>query len=227
MLHLYELDDEIVVCEKPAGAASQDDGTQTCAPALLRGQCGGEIYPVHRLDTGTAGLMVFARTRQAAAALSGQIADGGFQKEYLCAVHGIPPQPEGEWEDLLFRDSRKNKSYVVKRERKGVRRAKLAYTLVSAAGEGKNAVSVLRIRLFTGRTHQIRVQCASRGLPLLGDGKYGAADNRKALALRCCRLRFLHPATGEEKVFSSEEADRRFCASVRPDAAPAEEPASI
>ena len=198
------LDDHIAVCEKPAGAASQDDGTPGCMPALLRARCDGEILPVHRLDAGTTGLMVYARTREAAAALSRQIADGTFRKEYVCAVHGIPAQPAGEWEDLLFRDARKNKSYVVKRERRGVRKAKLSYTVLSASGEGADAVSVLRIRLHTGRTHQIRVQCASRGMPLLGDDKYGAADNRKTLSLRCVFLSFRHPVTGEPLTFETD-----------------------
>ncbi|MBQ7687975.1 MAG: RluA family pseudouridine synthase [Clostridia bacterium] len=195
-------DAAVIVCIKPAGAASQDDGTDLCMPALLRKKTGcKEIYPVHRLDTGAAGLTVFAKTRAAAAGLSRQAAEGRFRKEYLCAVHGVPEKEADVLEDLLFKDGRKNKTYVVTRERKGVKQAKLSYRTLETVFLPDGPVSVLRVRLFTGRTHQIRVQFASRRLPLLGDGKYGAADHVKNLALFCCSLSFLHPETGEALTF--------------------------
>ena len=208
MLHILSEDREIVVCEKPAGVSAQRADDETDLPALLRRQTGAdEIFPVHRLDTATGGVMVFAKTRAAAAALSRQIGTGGFKKEYLCVTHGAPEAPAGELEDLLFHDRRKNKTYVVKRERKGVKPARLAYTLLATAKIGGEPCAMLRVRLFTGRTHQIRVQFASRGLPLLGDGKYGARDAFSAPALFCVSLSFSHPATGAPLSFTLPQPD--------------------
>ena len=197
---LYE-DGAVVVCVKPAGFASQRTARGPDMETALTAQTGGVIYPVHRLDTGAAGVMAYAKTAAAAAALSRQIAAGEFGKEYLCLVHGAPEPPEAELTDLLFRDAKKNKSYVVSRSRKGVRTAKLAYRLLGTRETPSGPVSLLRVRLFTGRTHQIRVQFASRELPLLGDGKYGAADNEKMLALFSAKLSFTHPDTGERLTF--------------------------
>lgn len=162
-MELLHEDPDIVVCRKEAGMDSETD-----VPMTLREQIGGEVFPVHRLDRGTAGLMVYARTRPAAAALSREITEGRFQKEYLAMVHGCPPQ-EGVWEDLLFKDSRRNKVFVVGRQRAGVRKAKLSYRVIRPGEE-----SLVRIFLETGRSHQIRVQFSSRGYPLVGDHKYGS-----------------------------------------------------
>ncbi len=206
-------DKELAVCVKPAGVSSQDAGKETDLPAQLRRALGCEdVFPVHRLDTDAAGLMVLALTRGAAAALSRGIAEGGFRKEYLCAVSGVPEPPAGEWEDLLFHDRQKNKTYVVRRERRGVRRAKLAYRVLGTAETENGPAAVVRVRLFTGRTHQIRVQFAARRHPLLGDGKYGSADRRRPLALYSCLLSFRHPTTGEEMTFE-KDADffQNFC----------------
>ena len=192
----------VIVCVKPAGVLSQD-GPGAAMPALLRAHTGGEIYAVHRLDTAAAGLMVFAKTKAAAAALSAQIAAGQFEKEYLCVIRGRPENDAGVYEDLLFRDAAKNKSYVVSRQRRGVKAASLAYTLAETAGE----TSLVRVRLFTGRTHQIRIQFASRGTPLVGDGKYGARDNAPALALFSCGIGFTDPETGKRMLFSADPPD--------------------
>ena len=199
---LYE-NSAVLVCLKPPGVLSQE-GPGACMPRLLRERTGGEIYVVHRLDTAAAGLMVFAKTKAAAAALSAGIARGEFTKEYVCLVHGRPAPNEGEYEDLLFRDAKKNKTYVVKRPRAGVKNATLAYALVRSAQTPAGETSLVRVRLFTGRTHQIRVQFASRGMPLAGDGKYGARDNAPALALFSCALGFTDPETGEPVLFSAE-----------------------
>ena len=153
-------------------------------PAELKKALGGEIFPVHRLDKNVGGVMVYARTKQAAATLSRAVQDGAMVKEYVAMVHGLPPE-SGDWEDLLWKDSRKNKVYVVKRERSGVKKARLEFTRLSA-GE----CSLVRIRLHTGRSHQIRVQFASRGYPLVGDHKYGARDDSAAPMLFSCALTF-------------------------------------
>ncbi len=201
-MELIYTDKNVVVCVKPAGVLSQE-GAGNNMPALLReALCRDEIYPVHRLDTAAAGLMVFALTAKAAAALSAQIAEKRLRKEYFAAVHGAPAAPEGAYEDLLFRDAKKNKTYVVDRPRKGVKQARLTYRTLRTAETPYGPGSLVRVRLETGRTHQIRVQFAARGTPLFGDGKYGARDNAPALALLSCGLGFTLPDTGEEVSFA-------------------------
>ena len=182
---------DFVVCVKSVGLDAEHD-----VPAVLTEQLGGEIFTLHRLDKNVGGVMVYARSKAAAAALSGVIARGEMIKEYVALVHGAP-LPEGDWEDLLFKDSRKNKVFVVKRQRAGVKAARLTYKLVRAGEQ-----SLVRIRLYTGRSHQIRVQFASRGFPLVGDHKYGAKDEATAPMLFSCCIRF--PYKGQEFVFSAQ-----------------------
>lgn len=174
-------DRDIVLCVKPVGLDSEIQ-----MPAALKETLGGEIYPVHRLDKNVGGVMVFARTQAAAASLSKAIQEGNLIKEYVALVHGTPPE-SGDWEDLLWKDSRKNKVFVVKRMRGGVKKARLEFTRLTSGEE-----SLVRIRLHTGRSHQIRVQFASRGYPLVGDHKYGARDNVPAPMLYSCKLTFPH-----------------------------------
>lgn len=183
---ILKLTPELVLCVKPAGVLSQSGkpGEQTMV-TLLERQLGGAVYPVHRLDRETAGVMVYARTSHAAGALGKLVQQGALKKEYLAVVRGRPQEEAGVLEDLLFHDQAKNKSYVVKRERKGVKKARLAYRVL-AKTEG---ATLVQVRLYTGRTHQIRVQFASRGLPLLGDSRYGGGGGQ--LALRAVRLRFV------------------------------------
>ena len=174
-------DRDIVLCVKPVGLDSEIQ-----MPAALKETLGGEIYPVHRLDKNVGGVMVFARTQAAAASLSKAIQEGKLIKEYVALVHGNPPE-SGDWEDLLWKDSRKNKVFVVKRMRGGVKKARLEFTRLTSGEE-----SLVRVRLHTGRSHQIRVQFASRGYPLVGDHKYGAKDNVPAPMLYSCKLTFPH-----------------------------------
>ena len=174
-------DRDIVLCVKPVGLDSEIQ-----MPAALKETLGGEIYPVHRLDKNVGGVMVFARAQAAAASLSKAIQEGKLIKEYVALVHGNPPE-SGDWEDLLWKDSRKNKVFVVKRMRGGVKKARLEFTRLTSGEE-----SLVRIRLHTGRSHQIRVQFASRGYPLVGDHKYGARDNVPAPMLYSCKLTFPH-----------------------------------
>ena len=180
-------DRDIVLCVKPVGLDSEIQ-----MPAALKETLGGEIYPVHRLDKNVGGVMVFARTQAAAASLSKAIQEGKLIKEYVALVHGNPPE-SGDWEDLLWKDSRKNKVFVVKRMRGGVKKARLEFTRLTSGEE-----SLVRVRLHTGRSHQIRVQFASRGYPLVGDHKYGAKDNVPAPMLYSCKLTFPHKGKLQE-----------------------------
>lgn len=172
-------DSQLAVCVKPVGLDSEHQ-----LPQLLQQELGGDIFPIHRLDLNVGGVMVYARTRTAAAALSRSIQEGSFVKEYLAQVHGQPPQ-WGDLQDLLWKDSRKNKVFVVRRQRSGVKDARLQYTRLTDGPD-----SLVHIRLYTGRSHQIRVQFASRGYPLVGDHKYGARDSLTAPRLFSCRVQF-------------------------------------
>ena len=193
---LYQ-DKELVVCRKAPGLLSEGEGPDSLVTLLSR-QCGVPVYPVHRLDRGAAGLMVFARSQASAAALSRAVQEKRLNKEYFALVSGVPTPAAGEMTDFLFKDSQKGKVFAVKRPRKGVREARLTYrTLWSGGAE---PVSLVRIRLDTGRTHQIRVQFSSRGMPLLGDGKYGSRVKGE-LALFSCALGFPHPVTGQRMEF--------------------------
>ena len=174
-------DRDIAVCIKPVGLDSEAE-----VPAELKAQLGGEIFPLHRLDKNVGGVMVYARTKAAAARLSKVIQDGQMVKEYVAMVHGCPPEA-GDWQDLLFKDSRKNKVFVVKKQRAGVKAARLEFKRLTS-GER----SLVAVRLHTGRSHQIRVQFSSRGFPLVGDHKYGSRAEETAPMLFSCRLTFPH-----------------------------------
>lgn len=199
MLKILYSDHDIVVCVKPAGVLSQDAGEQSM-PGLLRRQLSSETFHViHRLDREVGGVMVFARTERAAAKLGKAVQERKLEKEYLAVLRGVPEMPEATLEDLLYHDKTKNKTYVVKRRRKGVRDAKLSYNVLKT--EEQHAL--VHVRLYTGRTHQIRVQFASRQLPLAGDGKYGGKEPGSSLGLWSFRLAFPHPIS--EKWMEFEE----------------------
>ena len=183
-------DKDIAVCVKPVGLDSEHGLPEALTQAL-----GGEIFPIHRLDKNVGGVMVFARSKFAAAQLSKAVQEGAMVKEYVAMVHGTPPK-EGDWTDLLFKDSSKNKVFVVKKERRGVKKARLEFTRLT---EGET--SLVRIRLHTGRSHQIRVQFSSRGFPLVGDHMYGSRDERSEPMLYSCQITF--PGKKETKAFSS------------------------
>ena len=188
---LYQTKD-IVVCIKPVGVDSEKG-----MPGLLADALGGSFYPVHRLDQGVGGLMVFARSPKAAAELGILIAQGQLSKEYLALVHGCPEDTEGRMEDLLWKDSRKNKVYVVSRQRAGVKKAALRYRVLR-----KGEKSLVRVYLETGRSHQIRVQFASRGFPLVGDHKYGSRSRETQIHLFSAALEF--PWKGETLRFEDK-----------------------
>lgn len=191
MLTVLYSDRHVAVCIKPAGVLSQDAG-ENSMPQLLQKQLNvRQVFPVHRLDREAGGVMVYALNQKAAAALSRAIQAGGLEKQYLAVLQGSPEQDSGLLEDLLYHDKGKNKTYVVKRLRKGVKDARLEYQVL----ERTQDQTLVQIRLLTGRTHQIRVQFASRRLPLAGDGKYGGGSG--SLGLWSYRLCFPHPAAGK------------------------------
>ena len=192
-------DRHLVACLKAPGLLSETGGM----PELLADLIGGSVYCVHRLDRAVGGVMVYARTKEAAAALSGAIAAGKMKKRYLAVVCGRPQEKEAVWRDLLYHDAERNKSYVVKRMRRGVREAELSYALVDAAENGGEELSLLDIELHTGRSHQIRVQFASRSLPLAGDGRYGSPIRNCEIALWSAQIEIPHPISGKVMRFSA------------------------
>ena len=200
-------DKDIVVAIKPPEILSQgDEKGRENAVDILSEMTGSEIFPVHRLDKGVGGVMVFAKNAKAAAELSKQVSDRTMEKTYLALLHGEISEDKGTLEDLLFFDRGKNKSFVVKRERRGVKKALLDYECLSK-GEGR---SLVKVKLITGRTHQIRVQFSSRGYPLFGDRRYGAKDEEKNIALLSKEISFVHPKTGERMTFETEKEIRFF-----------------
>ena len=204
---LFE-DKFIIVCIKPGGVASELTSSGNDMPTLLsdhRADRGEDDYigVVHRLDMPVGGVMVYTKRNDTAAQLSKQMADGAFSKEYLAIVEGHT-EDEGRMEDLLFHDKAKNKTYVVDRERKGVHHAALEFSTLARKEIDGNEYSLVKIKLLTGKTHQIRVQFASRRMPLLGDGKYGASNSNCPIALWSHTLSFVHPKSGKTVSFSQE-----------------------
>lgn len=197
-------DQDIVLAIKPPRVLSTDEPGGM--PELVRqalGEPNGDVRTVHRLDRVVSGLMVLARNASAASELSRQIRDGEFDKEYLAVVHGSPEQDAGTLRDLLLRDKRERKTYVVAEAAKGVQEAILDYWVLGRV-DGMSKVS---IRLVTGRTHQIRAQFSSRGLPLVGDRKYSLLEDDCEIALWSHRLAFCHPVTKERMEFSVQPPD--------------------
>lgn len=200
---MFKFEDEnIIVCVKPAGVLSQFSEKDENMISILneyfeKSEKNCQAYPVHRLDRETSGLIVYAKNSRAAAKLSEQIAKNEIKKRYFAVIKGSPEEKSGVLKDLLFRDKQKNKSYVVKRKRGGVKEASLEYEVV---GES-DGMSLVDILLHTGRTHQIRVQFSSRKMPLYGDGRYGGGGGN--LALFAHSLEFRHPVTGEEMCFTA------------------------
>ena len=195
---LFE-DAHLIAAVKPAGILSEAGGM----PELLAERCGcARVFCVHRIDRDVGGVMVYAKDGAAAAKLSAAIASRAAVKEYLAVVQGVPEAASGTLRDLLFHDAAKNNTYVVDRPRRGVREAELEYRLISTAQDAHaGQLSLLAITLHTGRSHQIRVQFASRKLPVAGDRRYGSALRDCGVALFSHRLALTHPVTGETMSF--------------------------
>lgn len=191
-------DDRVLVCVKPPRILSTDEPGGL--PELVRQHLGEPeacVRTVHRLDRVVSGLMVLARTKRAAGDLSRQIREGCFEKEYLAVCHGVPAEPAGTLRDLLARDANTHTTYVADAPGKDVQEAVLHYETVAV----RDGLALVKIQLVTGRTHQIRVQFSSRGMPLVGDRKYGVSDDAAEIALWSHRLKFHHPRTDEAMEF--------------------------
>ncbi|MBQ3089479.1 MAG: RluA family pseudouridine synthase [Oscillospiraceae bacterium] len=202
---LYQ-DNRIIVCLKPAGVLSTDEPGGL--PDLIRDYLGEEkscVRTVHRLDRVVGGVMVLARSREASRRLSAQVRDRSFEKNYLALVHGSPEQEEGTFRDLLLRCKEEKKTYVTDRPGKEAQEAILRYRVL----DRREGLSLIRIHLETGRTHQIRAQFSSRDLPLVGDKKYGApAREMDGIALWSHSVAFRHPQTEEKLRFESDPPRR-------------------
>ena len=210
---LYE-DKFLIVCEKPVGVESQvsSSGKDDMITLLsqYRAEKGEDAYVglVHRLDTMTGGAMIYSKREDMTGKLSALVQSGDYKKTYLAVVHGAPEEKEGEMRDLLYHDKQKNKSFVVAKKRAGVKEALANYRLLgSVTREDGEIMSLVEVELITGRTHQIRVQFASRKMPLVGDGKYGSRDNKATCALWSQRVEFTHHITKKKIVAESYPED--------------------
>ena len=201
MLTMLYLDDHIAVCVKPPRVLSTDEPGGM--PDLVRQTLGdprADVRTVHRLDRVVGGVMVLARNAAAASELSRQIREGTFEKRYLAVVHGKPEEDAGQLHDLLGRDKARKMTYVAEAPGKGIQEAVLSYRVLNQTGE----FSRVEIKLHTGRTHQIRVQFASRGMPLVGERKYSTLGDPCEIALWSSSLTFRHPVTGEAMTFTQQ-----------------------
>ncbi len=197
---LFE-DNEVIVLVKPVGIPSEDtkNGEKGILTKINEEIYNGQIHLLHRLDRNVGGVMVFSKTKKSAANISKQIQENTFKKTYLAVVDGVVEEKQGIYKDLLFKDSSKNRSYVVNRVRKGVKEASLEYVVLNE----KDNKSLVKITLHTGRTHQIRVQFSSRKTPLCGDIKYGSKDRCSDIALFSHSISFSHPITNETMTFTA------------------------
>ena len=212
-INILYSDRYIAACVKPAGVPCESaDQNATTVLDMLKAQFAekGQTYvaPVHRLDQVTEGVMIFSLSPKTTGKLSESIASKEVKKQYLTVIHGEPETRAGELHDILFRDPKKNKTFVVNRERKGTRQAALCYEVIATIEDERfGKLSLLRIDLITGRTHQIRAQFSSRGMPLLGDGKYGAKDNFPFVALLSHKISLSHPESRKLLEFSYSPPD--------------------
>ena len=223
-------DKDLIVVHKPAGVSSQSsndfeedmvslikkhvkEASANAGGASISAKGGtgasgkavtGEPYVgvIHRLDKMVSGIMVYALTKEAAANLSSQVQKGSIAKKYEASLLGIPKESKGEYVDYLIKDENENISRVSGPKDKKAKEARLKYKVIDKKYDGKRRTSKVEIELITGRHHQIRVQFASRGTPVLGDHKYGDKDDgENEIQLRSTELSFIHPKTKKVMVF--------------------------
>lgn len=217
-LEILQEDEHLIVCRKPAGLPvqtakfAQQDMISVLKNYRARRKELPEIYVVHRLDQPVEGVMVFAKTQKAASILSKQIQQKSVDKYYRAIVEGIPNPRKGELEDYLLREGRTNTSRVVKRDTPGAKKARLCYKVITSKAMLETGCSLLEIQLETGRHHQIRVQLAHAGHPLVGDKKYNPRCQEGYLSIGLCstRLAFFHPATGKRMEYDIEPVGEAF-----------------
>ena len=200
-LKILYADRDVLVCIKPARVLSTDEAGGL--PSLVREALGDEkadVRTVHRLDRVVSGVMVLARNARSASELSRQIREDEFEKEYLAVIHGKPERNSDTLTDLLYRDKARRMTMVANEPAKGVQEAILDYSVINHTSQ----MSRVKVLLRTGRTHQIRVQFASRNLPLVGERKYCTLEDPCEIALWSHRIAFTHPATGEWLDFTQE-----------------------
>ena len=199
MIEILYKSKDFIVCVKPQGIPSQPDNTSdedmtSLLKKNLQDCCEkDDIYVVHRLDRATGGLILYARNQASASIFSRLVAEkDGFSKEYIVIISGIPKENSGNMTDYLFKDSAQKKAFVVKSERKGAKLASLDYEVVKSITSNDKTLSLLNIKLHTGRFHQIRVQFSSRGMPIYGDGKYGSREKAPCFALWANKIAFTY-----------------------------------
>lgn len=193
------LNKDFLACVKPQGLPSQpdtsgDDDMTSLLKQYLKARGENEdIFVLHRLDRATGGVMIYARNQKSAAELSRLVAEkDGFEKHYLTVVSGVPSEKCGNMTDYLYKDSAQKKSFVVKSERRGAKLASLDYELRSTAEIDGKTLSLVAIKLNTGRFHQIRAQFSSRGMSVFGDGKYGSREKAPHFALWANKIAFTY-----------------------------------
>lgn len=204
---IYE-DESLIVCEKPAGVATQTKRLgQADMESILKNYRAGKgevpyIGVIHRLDQPVAGIMVFAKTKEAASSLSRQVQSKAADKFYYAMTDGIPEEQKGCLEDELFHDGKTNTTHVAGAGTKGAKHARLSYEVIVS----KDHRAVLRVQLDTGRPHQIRVQLSHAGWPIVGDRKYNQKESAKEAGLKLCsyKIGFTHPVTKKRMEFVIE-----------------------
>lgn len=215
---IYE-DEALIVCRKPAGTATQTPvvGQQDMVSMLKNYRAKRKEEPyiglVHRLDQPVEGIMVFAKTKEAAADLSKQVAERDFVKEYYAVTEGEFTQTEGTLVNWLLRDGKTNTSQVVQENTPKAKKACLDYKVLEVQTDSnKYKESLIQVFLHTGRHHQIRVQLAAAGHPIVGDRKYGKREQKayEPLSLCSCRINFIHPVTKKRMDFKIEPTGTRF-----------------
>ena len=199
MIEILHISKDFLVCIKPQGVASQsdqsndEDMTSLLSAQLKENGQNSDIFVVHRLDRATGGLILYARNKNAAAEFSRLVSEkNGFEKHYIAIVSGVPSEQSGNMTDYLFKDSAQKKAFVVKSERKGSKLASLDYEVIKTIEINEKNFSLLKIKLNTGRFHQIRAQLSSRGMPIYGDGKYGSREKISNFALWAHKLSFTY-----------------------------------